>query len=238
MPGLFQLDQRRRVPEVMDDPQLDRGRHHHALQGLARINRFGNSARLIWPFVRQLSQQLNRPVRILDIATGGGDVPLALWQIAARRHVPLEIAGCDRSEVAIQHAKQAAEAKRAPLTFFPLDALAQPLPPGYDMLMCSLFLHHLPRDEAVSLLSRMAAASEHLMLASDLVRSRATMLMTYVASRLLTRSDVVHVDGPLSVQAAFDLSEARQLAQDAGLLNAVVRSAFPARFILSWWRNA
>ena len=55
-------------------------------------------------------------------------------------------------------------------------------------------------------------------------------------SRLLTRSPIVHVDGPLSVRAAFTVAEARQLAERAGLSGATIRRHWPQRFLLSWWK--
>src|SRR5581483_8226293 len=83
------LSHRRRQPEVMDQPGLAPDRHRRALCGLARINGWSGSARLLWPAVRALAREKGS-VRLLDLATGAGDVPLRLWRKARRAGVRLE----------------------------------------------------------------------------------------------------------------------------------------------------
>jgi 2-polyprenyl-3-methyl-5-hydroxy-6-metoxy-1,4-benzoquinol methylase len=231
---MFRLRDRQLRPEIMDDPALDFSRHEKALQGLTRLNMLGQSARLIWPTISTLSRNLGRKIRVLDIATGGGDIPIALASLARRYRLPIDFDGCDVSPRAVAYARQ--KASRTGIQFFVHDALSQRLPTGYDVLMCSLFLHHLDVEQARMLLRGMADACRQLLIVSDLNRSPSTMFLTCAASLLATRSDVVHVDGPLSAQAAFTVTEARQLAQQAGLQDCKVHAAWPCRFLLTWSR--
>ena len=99
-------------------------------------------------------------------------------------------------------------------------------------------MHHLAVDDAVTLLARCAAATDGLVLVNDLARSRWNLGLVWLATRLLTRSHVVHVDGPLSVRAAFTASEARELAERAGLAGATVSGRFPCRWLLTWRKPA
>jgi 2-polyprenyl-3-methyl-5-hydroxy-6-metoxy-1,4-benzoquinol methylase len=231
------LRQRQREPEIIDQPDLEESRHIQALRGLERINWWSGSARILWPSIRALARQVcGTPLRLLDLATGGGDVPLRLWRKACRAEIPLEIAGCDRSPTAVAHAQRAAAAQGANLRFFTWDALAGQLPGDYDVLTCSLFLHHLEEDQAIDLLARMAAAARHLVLINDLRRSSAGWLLAYLGTRVLSRSPVVHRDGPISVAAAFTLGEMRRLAEAAGLSGGVVTRRWPCRFLFSWAR--
>jgi 2-polyprenyl-3-methyl-5-hydroxy-6-metoxy-1,4-benzoquinol methylase len=195
------------------------------------------SARIVWPSLERLSRQSAGPIRVLDIATGGGDIPIALWQRAARRGLPMEISACDFSPRAIEFAKRKAEQSGAKIEFFARDVLAESLPEGFDAIVCSLFLHHLSDDDAVGLLRRMAEASRRLVLVNDLRRSTAGLLLAYGATKLVTRSDVVRVDGPLSVRAAFTVAEAKAIARCGGLVDCEIRPRWPFRFLLSWWRN-
>ena len=134
----------------MDDPSLDVAAHRQALAGLARINRISKSAGVLWPNLRSLAAELKRPLRILDIATGSGDVPLVLAKNAEREGVALEMHGLDISPVAVAEAWVRAELeKRLNLSFQVFDVLGQPLPGGYDALICSLFLHHLDEADVV-----------------------------------------------------------------------------------------
>lgn len=227
------LRTRDRVPELMDDPALDPAEHRRALAGLARLNAVSNSAGVLWPALAKLARELNRPPRVLDVATGSGDVPRKLVARAKRAGLALEVAGCDISPTAI------AEAERGPggVRFFVHDALRDPLPAGFDAVTCSLFLHHLSEEEAVSLLANMGGAARHLLLVNDLARSRFNYCAVWLASRLLSRSPVVRFDGPASVRSAFMPAEALALAARAGLEGATVRARFPCRFLLSWTRQ-
>jgi SAM-dependent methyltransferase len=233
MAFLARLCVRERIPELMDDPTLDPVAHRDALAGLARINRLTDSAGVLWPSIRNLSREIGRTIRVLDVATGSGDVPAKLLAKARRAGVPLEVEGCDISPTAIATATANSPASR----FFTHDVLRGPLPREYDVITCSLFLHHLSQDDVVSLLGRMKRAARRLVLVNDLSRSRFNFLAVWGACHLLTRSRVVRFDGPASVRSAFTPAEALSLAEEAGLSGASVRSHFPCRFLLSWRRE-
>jgi 2-polyprenyl-3-methyl-5-hydroxy-6-metoxy-1,4-benzoquinol methylase len=230
--GIVSLRQRRRQPEIMDQPGLSPRRHAAALRGLARLNLFG-SAGVLWPpLAKMAGRNPGRPLRVLDVATGGGDVPLGLWRRARREGIPLRIDGCDLSRFAVEQAAAAAAKAGADMRFFVHDALRGGPLPGYDAAISSTFLHHLNEDEAVTFL-RMMSATGRLVLINDLERSVANYVMVFVASRLLTASPVVHVDALLSVEAAFTPAEALALAERAGLQGAAVARRWPCRFLLS-----
>lgn len=224
------LTRRHRQPELMDDPALDPAEHRRALADLARINAVSGSANVLWPPLRRLAKGLNRPLKVLDVATGSGDVPAELHRRAVRTGLPIEFAGCDLSPLAVEVASRAGSA----VPVFPLDVLRDPLPAGYDVFTCSLFLHHLDESDAVALLCKMRAANPRLILVNDLERSRFNYWAVWAASRLLSRSRVVHADGPLSVRGAFTVGEMEQMADAAGLHGATVRAKFPCRLLLEW----
>ena len=227
------LRARARIPELMDDPALDPAEHRRALSGLARLNRVGNSAGVLWPAVRNVARRLGGAVSVLDVATGGGDVPAALLAKARAAKVKMTVAACDISPTAIAAARAAHDG----IEFFEWDAVRNPLPGRYDVATCSLFLHHLSDDEAVALLGHMKEAANHAVLVNDLSRSRFNYCAVWAACRLLTRSRVVRFDGPASVRSAFRPAEALALAERAGLSGATVRTRFPCRFLLSWRRE-
>ena len=232
------LRRRYREPEIMDRPDLDEALHVQALRGLERINWWSGSSGILWPAVRALARRLQpQPMRLLDVATGAGDVPLGLWRKARRAGIPLQIEGCDRSPRAVAHARERAAAAGAEVRFFQADALAGPLPARFDIVTSSLFLHHLAESEAVNLLREMATAARHLVLVNDLRRGLSGFLLAHVAGRILSASPVVHVDAPRSVAAAFTPAEALELARQARLAGARVRRRWPFRFLITWSRG-
>jgi len=233
------LNERRRKDEIMDDPQLEASRHVAALDGLARLNLLSGSARLVWKPILDLTRRRGlEKVRVLDVATGSGDLPIALWHRAQKARLDFEIHGVDVSERALDYARERAAAARARIGFSQLDVLEQDLPDGFDVVVSSLFLHHLSADQGRHLLSAMAGATRHLVVISDLVRNRRGLLLTEFAVRIFTRSDVVHIDGPRSVRAAFSRDEVGHLALEAGLEGVSVKPRWPCRFVLTWTRTA
>lgn len=230
------LSQRDRQPELMDQPGLDPHEHRSALAALARVNRLSRTAETIWPSIRRFARsrsEPDRPVHILDVACGGGDVALSLHHLARRASVPVTITGVDLSETALAIASENARRENASITYRRMDVLRDPFPTDCDVVTCSLFLHHLEEDEAIALFRR-AASTARMILASDLDRGRPAYLVTWFGTRMLSRSRMVHVDGPLSVRAAFTPDEMIALAERAGLRDIHVRPTWPWRWLLRW----
>lgn len=232
------LRYRHRQSELMDDPSLADDAHRQALTGLRRINWWSRTDASVWKAIRKVALEAgtHAPLTVLDIASGGGDLAIRLARIAKRERVPLQIDGCDISPAAIRYStEQAISAKLPNVTFHPCNALKDPLPrPDYDVVMCSLFLHHLTEQEALLLLQRMKAAARTLILIDDLRRTRMGYWLAWLGCRILTRCHVVHVDGPMSVEGAFTSAEARAIAEQAGVDSPTVRHHWPERFLLTW----
>jgi 2-polyprenyl-3-methyl-5-hydroxy-6-metoxy-1,4-benzoquinol methylase len=220
----------------MDQPGLDEAVHRQALDGLTRVNAISRTANVLWHGLQTVDVLSgDAPVRVFDIGAGGGDIVIGLAKLARRHGVAMEVHGCDINATAISHA--AISARRAGVTasrFFQLDVLKDSLPADYDVLTCTLFLHHFPEAAALDLMTRMAAAARRAVLIDDLLRSRAGYMLAWLGGRIITRSPLVHTDGPLSVRAAFRLSEVRRLAERTGMSGASIRRHWPERYLLAW----
>ena len=231
------LDARHRQPELMDAHSLAPERRASALRALARVNALSGVARRIWEEIRGLHEAgASPPIRVLDVACGGGDVAVSLAQRAARIGVDVEVHGCDVSAAALDVARQSSERARVRARFFELDVLQQEIPRGYDLVCSSLFLHHLDEHEAVAFLATMADRTRHTLLVQDLRRTVTGYVLAFGVLRVLSRSLVAHADGPRSVEGAFSLEEARDLARRAGLDRVGVETCWPQRFRLTWRR--
>lgn len=228
---------RRRIlePEDIDDPALDKEKLFGALHGLTRINFLSASAGSVWKPMARLARdrKLNR-LRILDVATGGGDIPLALWRKGQAAGLQLEILGVDISERALEFAAGKCATCGSDVRFEQRDILQNGLPEGFDVIVSSLFLHHLSDSHAGQLLTSAAAATRHLVLINDLRRGRYGLTLAYFAGHVLSSSPVVRVDAVRSVRAAFTMQEVREMAEVAGMQGATVQRRWPARFLLEW----
>jgi 2-polyprenyl-3-methyl-5-hydroxy-6-metoxy-1,4-benzoquinol methylase len=232
------LDTRHLQPELMDAPDLAPARAAGALRALARVNRLSGVAGRVWDEARALNgDHGGRPIRVLDVACGGGDVVVSLARRASRSGLALEVHGCDVSPTAIAVARDNSKRAGVRARFFELDALRDEIPDDYDVVCCSLFLHHLEEHDAVALLVTMAEKARRTVLVQDLRRTAAGYALAFAVLRLISRSDVAHTDGSRSVEGAFSLREARDLARRAGLEGAVVEPCWPQRFRLTWRRH-
>jgi len=225
----------------MDDPALPEGEHVAALVALSRINAVSRTAaRLasdIIPLLRGIPSGPG-PVVLADLACGGGDVTLEL----ARRirgfrcgREAVRVTGYDKSPRAVAWARDAAARRGIDASFEVRDVLAEGCP-ACDVVVNSLFLHHLEDDHARGLLAQMAAARVGGVI-SDLVRCRVGLALAIAATALLSSSRVARVDGPASVRAARTPSEYRTLCDAAGLCHATIRRAWPRRVVIRWRRG-
>jgi 2-polyprenyl-3-methyl-5-hydroxy-6-metoxy-1,4-benzoquinol methylase len=231
------LSQRHFHAELMDRPGLDLAEHRRALVGLGRLNAVSRACRRLWrEIVTHTSVKRDGRLRVLDVASGGGDIALGLWRLARRHGVELRVLGLDVSPTACAHATERCRPAGRSIVFQQSDVTSDALPAGFDVVTCSLFLHHLAGEQATRMLRKMAAAGRVLVV-SDLRRSAAGYALAQAACRVLTRSPIVRFDGPQSVANAFSVSEMRDLCAAASLQAATVRRAWPCRMIVVYKRS-
>jgi 2-polyprenyl-3-methyl-5-hydroxy-6-metoxy-1,4-benzoquinol methylase len=106
-------------------------------------------------------------------------------------------------------------------TLFPEISYAQAdvrsFDPGerFDIVLCSLALHHFAWREAVEILERLSRLSDRAVLVSDLVRSISGILGVYLLTSTIFRNPMTKFDGRLSIRRAFSFAEMRNLALEA-----------------------
>ena len=225
---------------MMDQPDLDVRRHIQALDALGRANAVSRTAASVWPAIRAAARDAaTLPLRVLDIASGGGHVLVSLARRAAREGTDIDWLGWDVSPVAIDYARTlASRAGVETVRFERADVLRDQIRSGTDVVVCTLFLHHLSDPDAAALLGRLRDAARHMVVVSDLRRTFLGAAFTWIGCRILSRSVVFRVDGMRSAAAAFTTEEARNLAAAARLTGAQVVQVWPQRWLLTWRRPA
>jgi SAM-dependent methyltransferase len=230
---LSDLSRRHRQPEIMDAPDLPPARFAETLKGLEIVNAVTGSSRLMWPDLKAAARSHpDRPLRVLDVACGGGDVLIALWHKGHRAGLKLELVGCDLSPEAVRYASEAAAKTGSPIRFFAHDVTRKPLPEGFDMIMSTLFLHHLDEDNAISFLKDAAQKAGDRVVIQDLTRSQLSYWFATLGTSVLLLNDICRMDGRTSVKSAFTLAEARDLARRAGLDHAEIAPRLPFRYLI------
>jgi 2-polyprenyl-3-methyl-5-hydroxy-6-metoxy-1,4-benzoquinol methylase len=209
-------DRLKGATELMDLPGVDLGELAHTLKDLAWINRVLGSVRLVRRHLAPLIPHLPRAIRILDVGTGYADIPRAIVQWARQRDVPIEIEGVDHHDQILALARHASAA-------FPEirlrrgNASSLPYPDeSFDVVLASLILHHMEGEEQVRLLQELYRIARRAVLVNDLRRGYWPFLVTWASLHVVSRSRLIHHDGPVSVRRGFLVEELQALAQEAG----------------------
>lgn len=218
---------RDRRPELMDQPQADPEELVRSLDDLRRVNAWlggtRSALRLLAPMIRRLGG--GRRVRVLDVATGSADIPLALARWGRARGAPVEVVATDLHPRTLEVAR-ARVAGDPDVRVQEADALALPFADrAFDFALCSTALHHFEEPEAVAVLRELDRVAAAGVVVSDLRRSRPALLgAQLLAATLWRRHPITRHDGPLSVRSAFTPAELRRLAGRAGMEGARVRT--------------
>jgi SAM-dependent methyltransferase len=221
--------------ELMDAATLDPGQLSRSLEDLRRVNRWLGGTRVVLHHLGGLMKRHPRARwRVLDLATGSGDIPLTLARWARERGQELEVVATDNHPVTLELARRHTAAEPAVRTAL-ADALALPFADGsFDVALISTAFHHFD-DEAdcIQVLREMDRVSRVGWIVNDLARSRAAL----AGARLLAvtawrRHPITRHDGPLSVRRAFTVRELRALAARAGFRGVQVRGHAPFRLAL------
>jgi SAM-dependent methyltransferase len=206
---------------IIADPRLLR----RNLRDMARANRWLGANRDIQRRVQSWIRSLppGYVPRVLDVATGGADLPRLLQRWSEREGRALTVLASDVSREVLRIAQIEAQSK--PIQFLQCDALALPFADdGVDIVTCTQALHHFSRDAAVRLLRELARVARIGVIVSDLRRS----YLAYWGARLLAYGPVSPLsrhDGPLSVLRAYTPSELTSLIRQTALPAHVRRAA-------------
>lgn len=213
-------------PELMDRPDAPPAELRRSLADLRAVNRWlGGTAALLRLLRPMLPAVPERPVRVIDVATGSGDIPVALARWAARRGERLVITATDLHQETLGAAR-AQTAEHPEITVVAGDALRLPFEDGsFHIATCCTALHHFAEDDAVEVLREMRRVASYGIVVIDLRRSRAAMFGARLLASTLWRSHpITRHDGPASVRGAFTAAELHALARRAGIERPVVRS--------------
>jgi SAM-dependent methyltransferase len=192
------------------------------LADVARLNRFFGGRFLTLVHVKRLAALLppGRVLTVLDVGTGGGDVPRALVRWARRVRRPIRLFAPDRDPAAARVTLGLGTAYPE-IVVLQGDAVELPVRSGsVDVVISSLTLHHLDEAPAVRHLAEMDRAARRGIVVNDLARSRTAYALVWLVTRLFTRNRMSRHDGPMSVQRAYVREELRALCEKAGLFDA------------------
>lgn len=201
-------------PELMDRPQPVSAELQRDLENLRQLNRFFGSHRLITHFLRRWIEA-DKQVRVLDLCTGFGDIPRLVVDHTRGVGASVLVDAIDQNSATLEIARRSS-ADYPEITFIQSDVLKWESAEPYDLVLCSLALHHFSEEGAVRLLRRCREHSRHYTLVSDLRRGYLATVGVFLLTAIIFREPMTRVDARLSAARAFSFSEMRSLAEAAG----------------------
>ncbi len=200
----------------MDRPQPVTAELASDLRNLRQLNRHFGSYRLIDHFLRRWLRPRSR-LRILDLATGSGDIPRLVVDYARSVGAGVAVDAVDQQPSTLEIARSLSE-NYPEIDFLEGDVLSFGEEP-YDLVLCSLALHHFQEEGAVTLLKRCRQLSNKYVLVSDLRRGLLATVGVYLLTTFVFREPMTRVDARLSAERAFSFREFSSLAERAGWKN-------------------
>ncbi len=202
------------VLEMMDRDQPVSAELECDLKRIRQLNRWFGSYRLVLDFVRDWIKPADK-LRIVDLATGSGDIPRLIVDYARKISATVEMDALDRQPATLEIARRLS-ADYPEISYREANVLEWNPIEAYDLTICTLALHHFSDEDAVRLLGRCRQLSKRFVLVSDLRRSSSLVAGVYLLTALIFREPMTRYDARLSARRAFSFSEMRDLAVRAG----------------------
>jgi ubiquinone/menaquinone biosynthesis C-methylase UbiE len=222
--------------ELLDGPLDDPAALAGNLRDLRRINRWLGGTSLSARAIDALAAH-RAELTLLDVGTGGADIPRALVRWAERHGRRLSVMAIDsRPEVvAAARVAEPSDASTGRVEFQVGDGRSLPYPDrSFDIAHASLVLHHLGPAAATELLREMARVARLGVVVNDLHRGRLGLIGAWLIGHLLTANRYTRYDAPLSVRRAYRAEEASGLLRAAGLTPVgTIRGAFGQRYAIA-----
>ena len=227
------VPQRSRQSEWMDRADNRPDDLAGALRDIGLTNRWLGGRDAVLSAIEPHLTASSGTLEILDVGTGGGDIPLAIADRAKRLGREARVVGLDVDPVTLSIAARAAGTSAGVRL---LCGDAQRLPFGdrsFDLVIASMFLHHFDHESIVHMLGRFRRIARRAVVINDLRRHRVPWAFISIVSRLTARHPMYVHDAPLSVLRGFTPDELERAARESGAGEIVLRRRWPYRLLLT-----
>ncbi len=221
--------------ELMDDPAVGLDEFRACLADLARVNGLTMNHRPTLRFFDRLLERartLGRPLEVVDVGSGYGDMLRQIAGWARRRQVEVSLTGVDLNPWSRVAAVEATDSELG-IAWVTADALTYNPSGGIDVVISSLFTHHLRDPQIVEFIRWMEARARIGWFINDLHRHP----LPYHGFRLLAAVVNAHAfvrhDGPVSIRRAFVRADWDRLLGAAGVAPDTARVEWMVPFRLT-----
>lgn len=217
------------VPELLDSDQGTREEVEGSLNDLRMFNRRFGGIHTTAEVLRRIAAERGlKKITWLDVAGSTGDVATLAGRSLSNYKINSETVVLDRSASHMNgtHASVCGDAMMLPFADNSFDAVG-----------CSLFAHHLEREEIKAFAREGLRVARHAFFIHDLIRHPLHLALAY-AGFPLYRSRITRHDAPASVRRAYTVQEMRDMLQTSGAADLQIETYFLFRMgVIAWKRT-
>ncbi len=210
------------LPEWMDEPCAYED-FRQCLSDLGQVNRLTLSYRPTLAFLDAVAAaKPAQALRIVDVGSGGGDMLRCVERWAERRGVQVQLTGIDLNPYAARVAREFVTVS-SDIQWLTGDAFAYAEP--VDVVLSSLFTHHLEEPEIVQFLVWSETVARRGWFVNDLCRETVPYKLFGLLAKGMRWHRFVQHDGPVSFRRSFLEDDWERILLEAGIAVADVRLA-------------
>jgi SAM-dependent methyltransferase len=234
---------RSELSELMDSDDSDFATFRSCLVDLAKVNELTLAYRPTLQFFDRLAKSgrlpRNRPINVVDVGSGFGDMLRKVDHWAVGHGLQFELTGVDRNPWSAKAAASVTETD-CPIHFCTTDIFDFRPPTRTDIVISSLFTHHLDDETLIRFVRWMEANAAIGWFINDLHRHPIPYHFFRTVSRALRFHEFVQHDGPISIARAFTRPDWEAIVAAAGVpaSEVEIRWMFPFRLCVSRCRAA
>lgn len=194
-------------PEIMDDFAMEGEILRDALDKIAKINQLLGGNKLTLQGVQDLLPANPNEIVIVDVGCGNGDMLRTLAEFGLKNNLKFKLIGIDANNFTISHAKQLSE-KYPNISYLCQDIFSKEfLDVKYDIILCTLTLHHFKDDEIVYLLNTFYTTATIGIVINDLQRSAIAYRLFQGLCFVFQLNAMSREDGLVSILRGFKKEE-------------------------------
>jgi SAM-dependent methyltransferase len=208
------LETRAQELELLDQPSLDDLSAGESYRFMSKVNRYFGGTAAVRKFIQKYAKS-GQVTRILDIGSGGCDIPAAVSDLLESGDQKLEFTCIESNPFAVRMARERLDAeKRTNIKLVDVDIFGYQPQEDYDFAIGSMFFHHLSKERIIDLLDRLKRFVSKGIFINDLHRSAINYAGCMAATAF--SSEVVRHDALLSIRKGFTREELELLLRQAG----------------------
>ena len=208
-------------PEIMDDFAMEGEVLRDALDKIAKINQLLGGNQLTLRGVLELIQKIPKTTEIIivDVGCGNGDMLRTLAHFGSKNEINFRLIGIDANNFTINHARKLSE-DYPNISYKCEDIFDKAFTElKYDILLCTLTLHHFKEDEILQLMTVFNTNSRIGIVINDLQRSALAYRLFQVLCFVFGLNSMSREDGLVSILRGFKKEDLVHFSEKLNLIH-------------------